>query len=272
MKKTTFLFIIFSLITSVSLAQKKKDLLIEIETLKSKLSETQTTLQNTQRDLKVSNVRLSTLREQDSLLKDTNASLLRNISLLTEASKKKSENVSKTFESLKEKENQIKYISDALTKRDSLKLATLTVLKEELGDSISVNLSNETIILSIPNTYLYENVDKNFKINDSRKKVLEPLAKILSNNLELKITVQGNSNAIKFEDKTFVDNWDLSSRQAASIVRVLQNDYLIDPKRMNAMGKSEYATQGVDTFTRIIIDPDYDTFYTLISEYMKNKF
>ncbi|MCC1484459.1 OmpA/MotB family protein [Winogradskyella immobilis] len=273
MKKVTFFTITFSLIGMIAIAQKKKDLLLKIEMLKSELNEMQENLAVSQRNEKVNEAKLLTLKEQNSQLKETNASFLKNITLLTEASKKKSENVSNTLQSLKEKENQIKYIGEALAQRDSLKLITLTQLKKELiNSSISVKLNNETITLSIPNTLLFENTDKNFEVNENGKKALEQLSKLMNNNPEIKITVQGNSNAIKFEDKTSIDNWDLSSRQAASVVRVLQNQYSIDPKRMNAMGKSEYATTGVDTVTRIIIDPNYSAFYTLVSEYMKNKF
>lgn len=272
MKKTTFLTLIFSLIAIIAIAQKKKDLLLEIEALKSEIESTQASLATSQKNEKVSKVKLSSLEEQVSGLKQTNASLLTNLNLMTETSKKRSENVSKTFQILKEKESQVESINSALTRIDSLKLVTLTQFKEGIGDSIPVKLVNGSVIISIPNAKLFEDTDKDFKVNESGKTVLEQLAKILSSNPGMQITVQGNSNALAFKDESLIDNWDLSARQAASVVRVLQNDHEIAPKRMNAMGKSEYATEGVDTVTRIIIDPDFNTFYTLISEQMKNQF
>ncbi len=272
MKKTTFLTFIFSFIGIIAIAQKKKDLLLEIETLKSKLDSTQIVLATSQKNERVNKVKISSFEEQISDLRQTNISYLNNLNLLTETSKKGSENVSKTLQSLQEKENQLKIINDALTQVDSLKLITLTQFKNGLGDSVPIKLNNGTVIVNIPNTTLFENADKEFKVNEKGEVILEQLAKILNDNPEIEITVQGNSNALVFKKETFIDNWDLSARQAASVVRVLQNNYQIDPKRMNATGKSEYATEGVDTVTRIIINPHFSKFYTLISEQMKNQF
>ena len=271
MKKTTFLTFIFSLIIMLVTAQKKKDLLLEIEALKSKLDSTQTDLATSQRNEKINAAKLTTLEEQITDLKKTNSSLLNNLNAFTEVSKKKSENVSKTLQSLKEKENQLKVINDALTSNDSLKLAVLTQFKKGLGEGVQIGLINATIIVNIPNTTLFGDNDKNFEVVENGKGILERLSKILQENAEMRISVQGNSNALEFKNEKVIDNWDLSARQAASIVRVLQTDYQIDPKRMEAIGKSEYATEGVDTVTRIIIDPGFDKFYALVREHMKNQ-
>ena len=65
------------------------------------------------------------------------------------------------------------------------------------------------------------------------------------------------------------DNWDLSALQASSLVRILQNDYKIDPKRMKVLARSEYGASTIETSTRILIDPKFDDFYVKIKENMK---
>lgn len=271
MNKTTFFTFLYSLSFFISIAQKKKDLLVEIESLKSELNTINTELANSQKNEKVSAVKLSSFEEQIRGLKETNARLLNNINTLTEASKRESQNVGKTLESLREKENQIKLIGDALAQIDSLKLVRLTQIQTRLGDSLPVKLVNASIVISIPNVELFGDPDKNFKIAEKGKTKLEQLSQVLIENPEMQVTIQGNSNAITFED-TVIDNWDLSARQAASVIRILQNDFQISQERITVTAMSEYATSGIETVTRFIIEPDYVSLYNILSEQMKNQF
>jgi len=69
------------------------------------------------------------------------------------------------------------------------------------------------------------------------------------------------------------DNWDLSTKRATAIVRILQNQFKIDPKRMTAGGRSEYlpvasndntAGKAANRRTRIVILPQLDQFFKLL--------
>lgn len=60
------------------------------------------------------------------------------------------------------------------------------------------------------------------------------------------------------------DNWDLSVLRATAVVRILQDDFKVDPKRMTAAGRSQYVpVVGNDTAqeraknrrTRIVVLP-----------------
>ena len=271
MNKTTFFTFLCFMSFLLSTAQKKKDLLLEVESLKSELNTLNSELANSKKNVKVGEVKLSSFQEQINSLKETNARLLENINTLTEASKKGSQNVGKTLESLRQKENQIKLIEDALAQFDSLKLAKLTQLKTRLGDSLPIKLVDPNIVISIPNIDLFGDPDKNFEVNENGKIKLTQIAQVLIENPEIKITLQGNSNAVKFENIA-VDNWDLSARQAASVIRVLQNDHQIAQERITVTAMSEYATGGIETVTRFIIEPDYASFYEVLNEQMKNQF
>ena len=112
--------------------------------------------------------------------------------------------------------------------------------------------------------------DKSYTVQDKAKGILGKIATALKAKPGLKIIVEGNSNALNFKDKSIVDNWDLSAKQAASIVRILQKDFEVDPKRIDVLAKSEYGSESIETSTRIIIDPKFDEFYGLVKEQMKN--
>ena len=70
-----------------------------------------------------------------------------------------------------------------------------------------------------------------------------------------------------------VDNWDLSVKRATSVVRILQNDYGVDPTKLVAAGRSFYmpiadndssVSRAVNRRTRIIVLPKLDQFTKLI--------
>ena len=271
MKKITLILSILLLASSFIQAQKKKDLLIEIDQLKSKKDSVEILLNEARKNEKVSIANLDATKVQLEDLKKTNASLLSNLTSFTEASKKKSDNISKTLESLKEKERQLKVINEALTASDSTKLAVFSLFKNAVGDAAKISITNGVIVMAVPNTFLFGDNDTSFVIEEKAKGLLEKIGTTLNDNPTLKITVEGNSNAIVFKEKTLVDNWDGSTRQAAAIVRVLQNDYKVDPKRMDALGQGQYGSEelSIETATKIIIDPGFDAFYALIREHMK---
>ncbi|MDH7448327.1 OmpA/MotB family protein [Aquimarina sp. 2201CG14-23] len=249
-------------------AQKKKDLIAEIDLLRKELKTTKGELTESRKNEKVSEAQVKSMETQVNDLKETNASLLANMNSFTELSNKKASNLQKSQEIIKAKDDQLNAINDAITANDSINLAVFSTFKNAIGGD-QIKISNGTIYIVLPNTTLFGENDKNYIVDPKAKPTLEKIAATLNANPNLKITVEGNSNALKLDGKKLIDNWDLSARQAASIVRVLQSDYKVDPKRMEALGKSEYATEGIETVTRIIIDPKFDQFYGLVKDNMK---
>ncbi len=264
-----FATVLFISTTSLQ-AQKKKDLLDEIDKLRKELKTTKGQLNDSRKKEKATLTQVETMETQVKDLKETNASLLSNMGSFTELSKKKAQNLEKSLESLQEKDKQIKSINDAIGKGDSIKLATLTVFKQALGNDAKIGVQNGAVILTVPNVVLFGDNDKNVTLQDKAKGILGKIATALNAKPDLKILVEGNSNALNFKDKSLSDNWDLSSKQASAVVRALQKDFKVDPKRMSVLGKSEYGSDSIETVTRIIIDPKFDEFYGLVKENMKN--
>jgi len=72
-----------------------------------------------------------------------------------------------------------------------------------------------------------------------------------------------------------LDNWDLSVKRATSVVRILQKEFNVDPKRMTAAGRSQYVPVSSTDLaknrrTRIVVLPKIDQFYSMIEEGMKD--
>jgi len=268
--KKIILFASIAFISTLSVnAQKKKDLLDEINKLRKELKTTKAELGDSRKKEKATLTQVSTMEAQVKDLKETNASLLNNMSNFTQLSNQKAENLKKSQDIIKQKDKQLITINKTLTKTDSINLTIFSKFKNALGGE-GVKIANGIIYIELPNDMVFGENDKSFTISENVKATLKKIANTLKANKDLKITVEGNSNALKLDGKTLIDNWDLSARQAAAVVRALQKDYKISPKRMEAIGKSEYATKGIETVTRIIIDPKFDNFFTTIKNTMKN--
>ncbi|WP_158447938.1 OmpA/MotB family protein [Aquimarina longa] len=269
--KKNILFACVLFISTISIqAQKKKDLLKEIDDLRLELKTAKTEIHNSRKKEKATLTKVESMEAQMKDLKETNASLLTNMSSFTQLSNQKAKNLETSLKNLQEKDKQIKTINDAITKSDSIKLASLTIFKNAIGGEANIAVKNGAVLITIPNTKLFGSNDKNYKIEEKAKGVLGKIATALNAKPGLKISIEGNSNALNIKDKSIADNWDLSSKQAAAVVRMLQNDFKVDPKRMEVIGKSEYGSQSIETATRIIIDPKFDEFYSLVKENMKN--
>lgn len=269
MRKIILLASVLFLTNTVVQAQKKKDLLAEIDKLRQELRTKDGELAEAKKNERVSQSKVKTMETQVADLKETNATLLANMNSFTELSNKKATNLQTSQEIIKEKDRQLNVINDAITANDSINLAVFSKFKNTIGGD-NLKISNGTILIILPNTTLFGENDKNYIVDAKAKPTLEKIAATLNANPDLNIIVEGNSNALKLDGKKLIDNWDLSSRQAASVVRVLQTDYKVDPKRMEALGKSEYGTEGIETVTRIIIDPKFNNFYNLVKDNMKN--
>lgn len=269
MKKRGITIILMILICGIGISQSKKELQSQLTEKEVELQELQTELSSVKQEAAKYKAEMEAVNFQMEELRATNASLLQNLTNFTELSNKKTENISKSLETLRTKENQLKKISDALTQTDSLTLALLTNFKNDLGTEVKTGLSNGAVTLVLDNVFLFKEVDRNFEVVDEALPILEKIATVLKKYPELKITVETNSNALDFKELELKDNWALSSLQAAGVVRVLTENFGIAPLRLEATGKSEYGFDGIETSTRIKVQPPYDKFYRTVKDMMK---
>lgn len=72
------------------------------------------------------------------------------------------------------------------------------------------------------------------------KAVIGKIAKILEANADMHFMVVGHTDNKPIHTGCVPDNWDLSIRRATSVIRLFQNQFKIDPKRMIAAGHGEY--------------------------------
>jgi chemotaxis protein MotB len=202
--------------------------------------------------------------------------LLDRLSDLSIVSKTGAENIKKSLEAMNEKDRYIKDLNNAIARKDSLNLALVMNLKRSLSgtnsDDVNVEVRGGVVFISLSDKMLFKTASA--VINDQAGSVLEKISRVLNDHKDLNVLVEGHTDNVPMSNECIVDNWDLSTKRATSVVRVLQKKYNVDPSRMTAGGRSEYnpktgndKAEGRKTNrrTEIIILPKLDQFFKMVA-------
>ncbi len=225
--------------------------------------------------------RLRALEEQNAYLKKNSDDLINNVGNLTTLTSKGAANLEKSLESIKEKDVRITRLQDALTRKDSVTLAIVTSLKSSLGNvndqDIEINVEKGVVFVSIADKLLFQS--GSYTVQDAAKTVLGKVATVVKAKPDFEIMVEGHTDNVPVsKGSLLLDNWDLSVKRATAIVRVLQNEFAIEPGRIVAAGRGEYVPltsndtpdgRARNRRTRIIVLPKLDQFYKMVEEGMK---
>tara|TARA_R110000796_G_scaffold88850_4_gene191878 strand:- start:30916 stop:31770 length:855 start_codon:yes stop_codon:yes gene_type:complete len=223
--------------------------------------------------------RLKTLEDQNAFLKSNNQELINNMGNLTTLSSKGAQNLEKSLESLQEKDLTIRKLNDAITRRDSVNLSLVQSLKGVLGnlddEDIEISVEKGVVFVSISDKLLFSS--GSYNVTSRAKEILGKVAKVVNNKPDFDFMVEGHTDNVPYRGSggILLDNWDLSAKRATAVVRILQNDYNVDPKRMTAAARSEYVPvsttdKSKNRRTRIVVLPKIDQFYEMIEDGMKD--
>lgn len=267
-----------ALLLSSCVSQKK------YSDLESKQKETQDLLNsatvklNTCLEEKASTTsRMKTLEDQNSFLRANNQELINNMGNLTTLTTKGAANLEKSLESLQEKDLTIRKLQNAITRRDSVNLSLVQSLKGVLGNlddqDIEISVEKGVVFVSISDKLLF--TSGSYNVTSKAKEILGKVAQVVNNKPDFEFMVEGHTDNVPYRSGVLLDNWDLSTKRATSVVRILQNDYKVDPRRMTAAGRSEYiplsaSDKSKNRRTRIVVLPKIDQFYSMIEEGMKD--
>ena len=220
------------------------------------------------------------MTERIKVLNNTNAALLNNVGDLATLSKKEAENLERSLESIKEKDLAIKSMRDAINKKDSVTLALVTSLKGAIGnmndEDIEINVEKGVVYVSISDKLLFDS--GRYNVTNQAREVLGKVATVIKNKPDIEFMVEGHTDDKSISTSMFQDNWDLSVKRATSVVRILQDEFGVDPKRMTAAGRSYYMPvasnetaegRAKNRRTRIVVLPKLDQFYGMIEEGME---
>lgn len=222
-------------------------------------------------------VQINDLKMQISDFKGLRDKQLDAVGNLTVLSKEANANIDKTLSQLASKDKYIYLLQAARTKADSINLALAvnltSVLKNGIEDKdVEIKVDKTVVFINISDKMLFSTGST--KISPKANAILEKIALIIKSRPELEVMVEGYTDNVSINTDCFADNWDLSAKRATSVVRVMQQNFNIDPNKLIAAGRGEYNTLATNSTadgrtknrrTRIILMPKLDQFYDLLS-------
>ena len=135
-----------------------------------------------------------------------------------------------------------------MQRKDSLNLTLVMNLKRSLDyfddEDINIEIKKGVVYVSISDRMLFRS--GSFSINDSAKEVIGKIASIVNDHNELDILIEGHTDTVPIKTFCIEDNWDLSTKRATAIVRLMQTDFNVQPERMSAGGRSEYVPKATN--------------------------
>jgi chemotaxis protein MotB len=219
---------------------------------------------------------LKAAKEQQQNLQSTNTQVLGRLEDLSVLSSKQAESVQQSLAKLSERDAYIKDLQGAMARKDSLNMALVMNLKGSLGavadDDIDIQVEKGVVFINISDKLLFST--GSYEVSPNAMNVLGKVATVLKNQPNIEFLVEGHTDNVPIKGGSLRDNWDLSVLRAASVVRILQTKYGLDPKRMTAGGRSEFmpvasnssATgRAANRRTRIVVLPELDQFFQLLT-------
>ncbi|MGE0561308.1 MAG: OmpA family protein [Flavobacteriales bacterium] len=155
----------------------------------------------------------------------------------------KEEKLKKLTAELESREKRVNELEAMINRKDSL----VTALKNKVKDAL-LGFENNGLTIQQKNGKVYVSLDESllfssgsYAVATKGVDVLKKLAKVLEQNQEINILVEGHTDNVPLNGKgDIADNWDLSVKRATSVVKIITTNSSVNPKRLTAAGRSEY--------------------------------
>ena len=232
-------------------------------------------IQRLESQLQLKEDQVMQLNQQITHMQQTNNSLLDRMSDLSIINKEGAESIKLSLDNMSQQYDFIEDLTKKVQTKDSVNLALVLNLKRSLAnindDDIQVEVRGGVVHVSISDKLLYQSGSS--QLSQKARQVLGKIASVVKDHKELQIMVEGHTDNIPMSNDCVADNWDLSVKRATSVVRVLQEEYLVNPERIIAAGRAEYspksdnstaAGRSANRRTEIVIQPRMDQFFKLM--------
>ena len=239
-----------------------------------KWKETNSYLENSRDSIKLGLKKNRLLSEELDLVKKNSSlkiqeSISKNNALIKEIAIKETELLSRT----ERIDNLEKIISSQEKVLNDLKNRISDALLNFKGKGLSIRQRNGKVYVSMENKLLFKSGRWNIELQG--KQALVKLSKVLEENPDISILIEGHTDNIPFTSRGAIEsNWDLSTKRATAVVKILLENNKILPQNLTAAGKSEFVPIAPNTSVdgraanrriEIILSPSLDKIMELIN-------
>jgi len=232
----------------MSADEEARKILTEVQKLQASLQAKEDELRKLERDLNIKEKDLDLIQTQ-----------------LTEKDK-----------AIEEKNARLIELESILSKQDSvvnqLKSKVSTALTGFEGDGLTVDVRNGKVYVSMDEKLLFKS--GRWDVDAKGQKAIKEIAKILEQNTDVNVIIEGHTDDVPYRGSGNIeDNWDLSSKRATAIVKLMLANSKIEPSRLMAAGRGEFIpvdnaktpeARAKNRRTEIILTPKLDELFKII--------
>jgi len=140
--------------------------------------------------------------------------------------------------------------SKANTLEDSINLAVAYNIKSNLlkqmkdedkvaDEAIEITVEEPIVRITLTDKVLFKS--GSYWVDKKACNLLARIAEVINSEPNMDIRVEGHADNMKISESSYiVDNWDLSIRRAASVVRTLEDKFGVGGDRLIASGRAHY--------------------------------
>ena len=287
MKKTIIPILALILIAS-SCVSKKKYVALENQFADVKGNLQKTTIEKEELEAKFATIekRVANYYDKINALKVDNGKLQDENDVKLDMVGKTAVISNKTRKSMRETLSKVDptLLATAKTLKDSLNLAISYNLKNKMNssdlngnDDININIEQTVVMISIADKLLFNTAS--FRVKSDAYSFLERLANLLKAEPSMDVMIEGHTDSQSISNDDVQDNWELSSKRATAIVRILEGKHKVDGSRLIAAGRGSTvplvpnttsANRAKNRRTKIVILPNLDKFFALMGEEITN--
>ena len=234
-------------------------------------------VQSLENELSTKSAQVEQLEQQLEHLQGTNNSLLDRMSQLSVINQTEAESIKNSLISLNRQQDVITELADIIEEKDSINDALVYNLRSSLLDfndeDVNIEVRGSAVYVSIADKLLFNTGSSN--ILPGANTILEKVSRIINDNDQLNVLVEGHTDNVPISTDRYHDNWDLSALRATAVVRKLEQDFYITPGRLTASGRGEHVPRADNEYItgrqknrriEIILTPKLDQFFELLKE------
>lgn len=136
-----------------------------------------------------------------------------------------------------ELENVIATKDAAMTK---LKNAISKALTNFEGKGLTVEQRDGKVYISMENKLLFNS--GSWSVGTEGRKAVQQLGSVLAENPDIAVLIEGHTDNVPYKGNAQLSsNWDLSTKRATSIVKILKENSSINAENLTAAGRGEFA-------------------------------
>ena len=174
---------------------------------------------------------------------------------------------------LQKREQRVNELEEIIANKDAM----VRALKEKVANALlgfrdkglSVIEKNGKVYISMDAKLLF--ASGSTKVDSEGIKALKELAKVLEDQKDLEILVEGHTDTDKMRSNSHpTDNWELSVLRATSVVKIMLKNSKMDPTTVSASGRSQYIPIDIENKAKnrrieVVLIPKLDELFEIIN-------